>query len=91
MIKTIIAVLLAEFVLSSTPTKASEWQYYVNGTTTVWELHVIKNNGMDTHVKYRTYNMVNAVRELESLKYRHSDMIKRAWIEKKDVKAWLIK
>lgn len=79
--------------LKSVASGMSQWDFPVSGTSTTWELHVIKNNGMDTHVKFRCGTLSECWDEFEQIKYRSNEFqcAKNVWMERLDSQIHIIK
>jgi hypothetical protein len=71
----------------------SEWEYPVLGVSTIWELHVVKNDGMDTHMKYRCAALSNCWKKYEEVRYRSNNFmyVKGVWMERLNRKIQIIK
>lgn len=69
------------------------WEYPVLGVSTVWELHVVKNDGMDTHMKYRCTMLSDCWEKYEKVRYRSNNFmyVKGVWMEKLNRKIQIIK
>lgn len=52
------------------------------GTSALYELHIVKNNGMDTHVKWRCDDIESCIEALQDVKYRDPKIenCKKVWI-----------
>lgn len=87
--------LMALFIVSlkSVANGLNEWSYPVNGTSTIWELHVIKNDGMDSHIKYRCSDLHKCWTQYEQVRYRSNNFkyVKNVWMEKLNSKIHIIK
>jgi len=59
----------------------NEWSNAVGGTSMATELHVIKNNGMDSHVVYRCSEFAGCVDEWATIAFNNNNMIKQAWFQ----------
>jgi hypothetical protein len=72
---------------------AGNWEYSTDGINSVWEIHVVKNDGMDTHIQYSCNNARECMYAYESIKYRSNNFMtsKNVWIERIDGKFKLIK
>lgn len=69
-----------------------KWTYAVNGTSSLWELHLIKNDGMDSHVKFRCAKLHECWLAFDRARYRSNefDFAKSVWMERLSSKIYLV-
>lgn len=58
------------------------------GSSSLFELHVIKNDGMDSHIKWRCEDIDSCYEALNELRYRNPKLesCKSVWFERFDQK-----
>lgn len=91
--KSIFAISLLFISLESLATDMNVWTQPVLGTSTVWELHLVKNDGLNTHVKYRCSKLVDCWGEFENIKLKSNNFlwIKSVWMERLNGKIQILK
>ena len=72
---------------------AGNWEYSTDGISSAWEIHVVKNDGMDTHIQYSCNNARDCMNTYGNVKYRSNNFMytKNVWIERIDGKFKIIK
>jgi len=88
-----VSLLTLSFSSFSNPAAMNTWISPVLGTSSIWELHMIKNDGMDTHVKYRCSHLSQCWHAYNEVKYRSSNFayVKSVWFERLDKKIILVR
>lgn len=71
----------------------NNWVFATNGTSLIWELHIIKNDGMNSHVKYRCSNLSVCWDTYDLVRYRSNnlDFANKVWLERLSAKVYLLK
>ena len=69
------------------------WEYPIHGSSTAWELHVVKNDGMNTHIKSVCNNLDDCWEKYKFVKYSSGDFqyVKKVWMERLNRKILMVK
>jgi hypothetical protein len=88
-----LSLLLSSTISLASPGDPLVWEDNYLGSSSIWEIHLIKNDGLDTHVKYRCPQLHQCWFEYERLRSRSNNFAfaKSIWMERLTSKILLIK
>jgi hypothetical protein len=70
-----------------------KWIFADGGSSAIWELHIIKNDGMDSHVKFRCSKLWQCWEAFDMAKYRSGNLnfAKKLWMERLSSKIYIVR